>query len=135
MSTFDEIFDKKIIEAVSAVFNNLSKSFDLFPDLPLIATTTETSAALRVSDDVLRRMAEDGMPHIHAGRELRFGKALIVEWMSSGKIYTYEICAGKRHKVVESIKLETQVEPEAKTVFSVKTSQKLAEFVITNTRK
>ena len=55
------------------------KAVEMFTDLPGVATTQELAKVLRVSDDVVRRTAEEGMPHIHVVRELRFVKTLIAD--------------------------------------------------------
>lgn len=75
------------------------KAVEMFADLPGVSTTQELAKVLRVSDDVVRRTAEEGgMPHLHVGRELRFVKNLIAEWSSTGKRFFCEVCGEKSGK-------------------------------------
>lgn len=74
------------------------KAVDMFADLPAVSTTQELAKVLRVSDDVVRRTAEEGMPHVHVGREMRFVKNLIAEWSSTGKKFFCEVCGEKSGK-------------------------------------
>ncbi len=75
------------------------KAVEMFADLPGVSTTQELAKVLRVSDDVVRRTAEEGgMPHVHVGREMRFVKTLIAEWSSTGKKFFCEACGEKSGK-------------------------------------
>lgn len=84
-----------IREEVQRAVAEMLEPLEMFSDLPSVSTTQELARCLRVSDDIIRRMADDGMPHIHAGRELRFVKGLIVEWAITGKRYFCEVCGEK----------------------------------------
>lgn len=121
-------------KAVEEVF----KPLEMMPDLPLVATTQEIAAALRVSDDIFRRMAEEGMPHTHAGRELRFVKALIVGWLATNKRYFCEICSEKYGRTASQDVPDAAVESSLPStishktaVLSSKTQRRLAEFAST----
>lgn len=74
------------------------KAVEMFADLSGVSTTQELAKVFRVSDDVVRRTAEEGMPHVHFGRELRFVKANLVEWTTTGKRYFCEVCEEKSGK-------------------------------------
>lgn len=84
-----------IREEVQRAVAEMLEPLEMFSDLPSVSTTQELAKCLRVSDDIVRRMADEGMPHIHAGRELRFVKTLITEWSVAGKKYSCEICGEK----------------------------------------
>lgn len=87
-----------IREEVRRAVEEYLKSVEMLADLPDVSTTQELAKVMRVSDDILRRTAEDGMPHVHMGREMRFVKKLIAEWTTNGKKYPCEICEEKSGK-------------------------------------
>jgi Zn-dependent peptidase ImmA (M78 family) len=124
MSNFAEILKEEIRIEARAVVTELLKPLEPFRDLPEIATTAEVAAVFRVSKEVLGRMAEDGMPHAHAGRELRFARIRLMEWTMSGKIFPCEICAKKSDKSSGDATQVTQ------NVFELshKSTKKLAEI-------
>ncbi len=74
------------------------KAVEMFADLQDVSTTQELAKVFRVSDDIVRRTAEEGMPHVHFGREMRFVKVHLVEWSATGKRYFCEVCAEKSGK-------------------------------------
>lgn len=84
-----------IREEVRRAVAEMLEPLKMFSDLPSVSTTQELAKCLRVSDDVIRRMADEGTPHVHAGRELRFVKALVAEWTITGKRYSCEVCGEK----------------------------------------
>lgn len=84
-----------IREEVQRAVAEMLEPLEMFSDLPSVSTTQELAKCLRVSDDIVRRMAEEGVPHIHAGRELRFVKTLIAEWTITGRRYFCEVCGEK----------------------------------------
>ncbi len=98
MSELVKILSAEIKAEVQRTVEEFLKSVEMFSDLPAVSTTHELAKVFRVSDDVIRRTAEEGMPHVHAGRELRFVKALIAEWTTSGRKYSCEICEEKLGK-------------------------------------
>jgi hypothetical protein len=108
MADFGELLREEIDRAAHKAVKELLEPLEMFPSLPQISTTREMAATMRVSDDVLRQMAKDGMPHAHAGRELRFGKAVIIEWMISGKRYYCEICDEKSANRLVKTKAEVE---------------------------
>ena len=85
----------EIREEVRRAVAEMLEPLEMFSDLSSVSTTQELAKCFRVSDDIVRRMADEGMPHIHAGRELRFVKALIAEWTITGKRYFCEVCSEK----------------------------------------
>lgn len=98
MNELVKILNAEIKAEVQRTVEEFLKSVEMFSGLPSVSTTSEMAKVFRVSDDVIRRTAEEGMPHVHAGRELRFVKALIAEWTTSGKKYFCEICEEKSGK-------------------------------------
>jgi excisionase family DNA binding protein len=75
----------------------LRQQTEVLPVLPDVATVGELAHTLRVSEKTVRQMAKDGMPHVHAGRELRFWKSMIVEWQQTGKLYDCGQCGAKKN--------------------------------------
>lgn len=111
------------------------KAVEMFADLPTVSTAQELAKVLRVSDDVVRRTAEEGMPHIHVGREMRFVKTLIAEWSSTGKRYFCEACGEKSGKPSPSNFTQANFEQQHYPTFShksaslnSKTKRRLADF-------
>lgn len=112
------------------------KAVEMFTDLPGVSTTQELAKVLRVSDDVVRRTAEEGMPHVHVGREMRFVKTLIAEWSSTGKKFFCEVCGEKSAKPSPSappnqtIFEQPQYSPFSQKSASLnsKTKRRLADF-------
>lgn len=112
------------------------KAVEMFADLPGVSTTQELAKVLRVSDDVVRRTAEEGMPHVHVGRELRFVKNLIAEWSSTGKKFFCEVCGEKSGKPsppaapVPAAFEQPQYSPfsQKSASLNIKTKRRLADF-------
>ena len=75
----------------------LQQQAEFMPGLPEVATAQEVAAALRVSEAVIYSMKKEGMPHIHAGSQLRFWKALLIEWQSTGRLYHCEQCKARKN--------------------------------------
>src|SRR5690349_16708352 len=93
---FAEFMTGQMKKAAREAVREIIEPLELFPELPPVATTPEVAAALLVSDEVLIRMAKNGMPHVHAGRELRFAKPLLINWSITGQIYYCEVCSGEK---------------------------------------
>ena len=130
--SFEQFMREIIREEARSVINEIITPVELYPLLPHIATTNEIAEVMRVSDEVIRRMCDEGLPHTHAGRELRFSKAMLIEWTVSGKRYNCEICAeksGRQSPPTKEINLPSAVRvPEEGLRLSNKTSKKLARL-------
>lgn len=99
MNELVKALSAEIKAEVQRAVEEFLKAVEMFADLPAVSTTQELAKVLRVSDDVVRRTAEEGgMPHVHVGREMRFVKTLIAEWSSTGKKFFCEVCGEKSAK-------------------------------------
>lgn len=98
MDELVKVWSSEIKAEARRAVEEFLKAVEMFADLPAISTTSEMAKVLRVSDDVVRRTAEEGMPHVHVGRELRFVKTLIADWSSTGKKFFCEVCGEKSGK-------------------------------------
>lgn len=130
--SLDSIIREIAREEASAVLCELTARVDIFPTLPEISTTGELADALRVSEDVLRRMCEGGMPHTHAGREFRFSKILVIEWTKTGKLFSCDICLHKTSRLSTKSQIDEALRPEdglANTALKDKTSKKLSRLI------
>jgi hypothetical protein len=88
---------------------------------------------MRVSDEVIRRMCDDGMPHTHAGRELRFVKNLLIDWTISGTRYNCVTCEEKSGKGIPEAKEinlshSNPLDSQKTFHFSNRTNKKLARL-------
>jgi hypothetical protein len=125
----DEILDEKIKIEVRKAVEEIIKPLELFSTLPETSLTGEVADFLRVTADVVRNMAENGMPHAHAGRKMRFFKPMLIQWAMTGKVFECEFCGKKKkdRKPPESNNGSNIVGNV--TDFSPKMRKKIATFV------
>lgn len=98
MTTIDEIINRNLKEIVAAEVSKAMRAAETpFHDLPDTALTSEVAAALRTTENTLRKnLFESGIPHKHLGGELRFTRAALVEWAMNGKTrFDCETCAAR----------------------------------------
>jgi hypothetical protein len=122
------ILQKEIEETTRSIVKEMYAPTQLFASLPDDSILPdELASALRVELPKLYRMAQSGMPHTHLGREYRFFKPLLIEWILTGKIFSCDICAGKIEpkKIDEEMK---SIPAQKNPVVSInnKTKEKLA---------
>lgn len=105
LNNFGENLTREIEETVKAVVTNIYQPAQIFKDLPEIAVVRDLAHFYNISSEVVIRMAQNGMPHTHAGREFRFHRSLLIEWTRNGeKPFPCETCSSKsqRSKIVIS---------------------------------
>jgi hypothetical protein len=119
--SIDEILSDKIREIAKDVIQGVLQPVELFADLPDVSKSAEVAAVFDVSTEVLHRSAENGLPHVHLGREMRFLKRLLIEHAVTGKLFYCEACRTK-------VKPEDMPEQSGSYQLPVETSIKLAKF-------
>ncbi len=82
---FFENFTEFIKDVVRSMGSGSGETeVSMFDELPSVCSTEELATVYRSSKEVILKMAKDGMPHTHTGREYRFHKALLIEWTRTG---------------------------------------------------
>jgi len=121
------IIHEEIKSCAREVFKELYSPTQLLSGLPEDSILPEELAgAFRVELSKIYRMAQTGMPHSHLGREYRFFKPLLIEWVLTGQEFPCGKCTGNKEPA--DVKQPKEDKSAKQSVVSIndKTKEKLA---------